>query len=128
VKLRSLLKKKLPLIEEKAYRDTWGRGLASYVEMLCERFQLLRDLLAESGMVYVHIGWDVAHYVKIIFDEVFGSDRLINHRSYGRDRQLTAMLGKHLSILAAFMTAFCFTQGRNLIHGTSYIPHTMKNT
>lgn len=62
------LEKEASLIEEKAYRDTWGRGLESYVEMLCERFQLMRDLLTEMGMVYVHIGWDVSHLREVIYD------------------------------------------------------------
>jgi len=72
------LEKEASLVEEKAYRDTWGRGLDSYVEMLYKRFQLMRDLPTESGMFYVHIGWDISHYVKIILDEIFSSDNLIN--------------------------------------------------
>lgn len=59
-------------MEEKAYRDTWGRGLDSYLTMLTERLRLLRDLLSENGSIYVHLGWQVAAYVKAVMDEVFG--------------------------------------------------------
>src|SRR2546425_248721 len=62
--------KEASLLEEKAYRDTWGCGLESFVQMLFDRFQLMRDLLTDHGSIYVHIGWDVSHYIKAALDEV----------------------------------------------------------
>jgi adenine-specific DNA-methyltransferase len=70
--------KEASLIEEKAYRDTWGRGLESFIQMLFERFQLMRDLLSDEGTIYVHMGWDVSHYVKAVLDEVFGIGQFVN--------------------------------------------------
>jgi DNA modification methylase len=70
--------KEQSIIEEKAYRDTWGRGLDSFIHMLSDRFHLMRDLLADDGSIYVHIGWNVSHYVKAALDEVFGPDRFVN--------------------------------------------------
>ena len=46
--------------------------------MIYERLILMRDLLAEDGSIYVHMGWAVSHYVRNVMDEVFGSDKLIN--------------------------------------------------
>jgi len=66
------------VIEEKAYRDTWGRGLDSYLQMMYERLVLMRELLAENGSIYVHLDWHVGHYVKIIMDEIFGKDNFRN--------------------------------------------------
>jgi DNA modification methylase len=63
------------IIEEKAYRDTWGRGMASYLTMMAQRLTLMRDLLSSSGTVYVHVGVGVAHFVKLLLDEVFGPDQ-----------------------------------------------------
>jgi len=60
------------IIEEKAYRDTWGRGLDSYLQMMYERLVLMRELLAEDGSIYVHLDDTVVHYVKTIMDEIFG--------------------------------------------------------
>jgi len=65
-------------IEIKAYRDTWGEGLASYLQMMYDRLILMKRLLAESGSIYVHLDYRVVHYVKIIMDEIFGKDNLIN--------------------------------------------------
>jgi adenine-specific DNA-methyltransferase len=70
--------KEASLIEEKAYRDTWGLGLSSFIQMLYDRFILMRDLLSPRGVIYVHMGWDVSHYVKIALDEVFGVDQFVN--------------------------------------------------
>jgi adenine-specific DNA-methyltransferase len=70
--------KEASLIEEKAYRDTWGRGLESFVQMLFDRLQLMRDLLTDHGSIYVHMGWDVSHYIKAVLDEVFGTERFVN--------------------------------------------------
>src|SRR6266849_2785223 len=52
------------VIEQKAYRDTWGRGLTSYLQWFYETALLLRDLLADNGSMYVHLDWHVGHYAK----------------------------------------------------------------
>lgn len=62
------------LIEQIAYRDTWGRGTDSFVSMLYERLILMRDLLAEDGSLFVHCDWRVQAYVRCALDEVFGRE------------------------------------------------------
>jgi adenine specific DNA methylase Mod len=66
------------IIEQKAYRDTWGRGLDSYLQMMYERLSLMRELLSEDGTIYVHLGPNVSHYVKLVMDDVFGSRFFLN--------------------------------------------------
>jgi DNA modification methylase len=66
------------ILEQIAYRDTWGRGADSFIAMIYERLILMRDLLAEDGSVYVHMGWGVSHYVRAVLDEVFGKERAVN--------------------------------------------------
>ena len=58
--------------EQFAYSDTWADGTASYLEMITPRLVLMRELLAESGAIYVHLDPTVGHYVKIVLDEIFG--------------------------------------------------------
>jgi DNA modification methylase len=70
--------KEASAIEMKAYRDTWGQGLASYLQMMYDRLVLMRDLLANTGTIYVHLDYRVVHYVKLMMDEIFGKDNLIN--------------------------------------------------
>lgn len=66
------------VLEELAYRDTWGKGADSFISMIYERLSLMRDLLAEDGSIYVHCDWRVNSYMRLVLDEVFGKDNLIN--------------------------------------------------
>ncbi len=65
------------VIEEKAYRDTWGQGLESYLKMMFERLTFMKDLLSEKGSIYVHLDWRMSSYIRIIMDEIFGPDNYI---------------------------------------------------
>ncbi len=66
------------IIEERAYKDTWSGGIASYLKYMYERLVLMRELLAENGSIYVHLDWHVGHYVKVIMDEIFGYENFVN--------------------------------------------------
>lgn len=66
------------IIEQKAYRDTWGKGLDSYMQWFYETALLLKELLAEDGSIYVHLDWHIGHYAKAILDEVFGYENFRN--------------------------------------------------
>jgi site-specific DNA-methyltransferase (adenine-specific)/adenine-specific DNA-methyltransferase len=66
------------LLEQIAYRDTWGRGADSFIAMIYERLILMRDLLHSEGSIYVHMGWAVSHFVRSALDEVFGRQRCVN--------------------------------------------------
>ncbi|MFH1141880.1 MAG: DNA methyltransferase [Chloroflexota bacterium] len=66
------------IIEQKAYRDTWGGGLDSYVGWLYETVILSNELLAETGSIYVHLDEHVSHYAKAVMDEVFGANNFRN--------------------------------------------------
>ncbi len=70
--------KKPNVLEEIAYRDTWGKGADSFISMIYERLVLMRDLLADDGSIYVHCDWRVNSYVRLLMDEVFNPG---NHRN-----------------------------------------------
>ncbi|MBM4287819.1 MAG: site-specific DNA-methyltransferase [Deltaproteobacteria bacterium] len=62
----------------KAYRDTWKLGIHSYLSYLRDRLLLSRDLLAESGSIFVQIGLENIHRVRLLLDEIFGSENFID--------------------------------------------------
>ena len=70
--------KKPSVIEEIAYRDTWGKGADSFIAMIYERLKLMHDLLAEDGSIYVHCDWRVNSYMRLVLDEIFGKDKFQN--------------------------------------------------
>ena len=63
------------LLEEKAYRDTWRSGLTSYVAMIADRIYRLKELLSDHGSIYVHCDWRVNSHLRLLLDDVFGSER-----------------------------------------------------
>lgn len=72
------LDKKPTVLEQFAYSDTWSDGTASYLAMIAPRLVLMRELLATTGSIYVHLDWHVASYVRIFMDEIFGKENFIN--------------------------------------------------
>src|SRR5712691_9210107 len=72
------------VIEQKAYRDTWGHGLNSYFQWVSETAAFLWELLSDNGSIYVHVGPDVSSYVRCILDEAFGAQRYLNEITWQR--------------------------------------------
>ena len=66
------------LLEQIAYRDTWGRGADSFISMIYERLILMRDLMHPEGSIYVHCDWRVNGFIRLALDEVFGRDAHLN--------------------------------------------------
>ena len=66
------------LLEQIAYRDTWGRGADSFIAMIYERLILMRDLMHEEGSVYVHCDQRVSGLMRAALDEVFGTNYFVN--------------------------------------------------
>ena len=64
--------KKPNILEEIAYRDTWGKGADSFIAMIYERLSLMRDLLADDGSIYVHCDWRVNSSIRLVLNEIFG--------------------------------------------------------
>ena len=76
--------KKPNILEEIAYRDTWGKGADSFIAMIYERLVVMRDLLAEDGSIYVHCDWRVNSHLRMILDEIFGAGNFRNQITWRR--------------------------------------------
>jgi DNA modification methylase len=94
------IEKEPSIIEERAYKDTWSGGIASYLKYMYERLVLMRELLAENGSIYVHLDWHVGHYVKVMMDEIFGYENFRNEIVWQRT------LGHHLASTMDVMTDY----------------------
>lgn len=66
------------VLEELAYRDTWGKWTDSFISMIYERLRLMKDLLAEDGSIYVHCDTRVNWYLRIILEEIFWNENFHN--------------------------------------------------
>ena len=78
----------------KAFRDTWRDGIHSYLTYLRDRLDVARDLLADSGSVFVQIGDENVHRVRALMDEVFGEDNFVAQITFektsGSEQELSA--------------------------------------
>jgi adenine-specific DNA-methyltransferase len=70
--------KEANLLEQIAYRDTWGHGTDSFISMIYERLILMRDLLAPEGSIYVHCDWRVNFLLRSALNEIFGAQNFVN--------------------------------------------------
>src|SRR5690606_22902489 len=66
------------LLEQIAYRDTWGRGADSFISMIYERLVLMRDLMHPEGSIFLHCDWRVHAFMRLALDEVFGRQNFKN--------------------------------------------------
>ena len=62
------------VLEEIAFRDTWGSGQDSFLAMIYDRLKLMHTLLAEDGSIFVHIDWRLNSALRLVLDEIFGKD------------------------------------------------------
>jgi adenine-specific DNA-methyltransferase len=66
------------ILEEIAYRDTWGKGQDSFLAMIYERLLIIKDLLAEDGSLFLHCDWRLNSAIRLILNEIFGIDNFRN--------------------------------------------------
>lgn len=72
------------LLEQIAYRDTWGRGADSFIAMIYERLILMRDLMHQDGSIFLHCDWRVNSMVRLVMEEVFGKSNYRNEITWVR--------------------------------------------
>jgi adenine-specific DNA-methyltransferase len=78
----------------RAFRDTWERGIHSYLSYLRDRLVIARELLSESGSIFVQIGDENVHLVRSVLDEVFGSENFCSLIPFSKSTGLGSTLLK----------------------------------
>ncbi|TMQ75523.1 DNA methyltransferase [Candidatus Accumulibacter phosphatis] len=115
--------KEANLLEQIAYRDTWGRGADSFIAMIYERLILMRDLMADDGSIYVHCDWRVNAWMRAALNEIFGNDNFVNQICW---RRTTAhgdakQGAKHFDIVDDAILFYARNDARK-IWNTQYVP------
>src|ERR1700683_3601562 len=93
----------------KAFRDTWRDGIHSYLTYLRDRLTVARDLLTESGSVFVQIGDENVHRVRALMDEVFGDDNCVSLIGFAKTSGSTE---EHLGQTTDYLLWFCKDKSR----------------
>ena len=115
------LEQKPTVIEQFAYSDTWSDGTASYLAMITPRLYLMRELLADSGSIYVHLDWHVGHYVKLVMDEVFGKDCFQNDITWIRTASHNDTTGKYGRTKDSI---FFYSKAKTYPFAKQYLPYS----
>ena len=84
----------------KAFRDTWRNGIHSYLTYLRDRLTIARELLTDSGSIFVQIGDENMHRVRALMDEVFGEENFVSLISYAKT---TGFSSRHLSSVCDYL-------------------------
>lgn len=116
------ISQKPTVIEQFAYSDTWKDGTASYLRMICPRLILLRELLSETGSIYVHLDWHVGHYVKILMDEIFGKE-LFQREIIWRIGWVSGYKSADKNWVRNHDTILYYTKSREHVFNKEYIPY-----
>lgn len=108
------------VLEELAYRDTWGRGTDSFISMIYERLSLMKDLMADDGSIYVHCDYHVSAYLKLVLDEVFGNDNFGNEIIWKRSNPKSNITNKFAQTTD---TIYRYYKTENFIYNQMYSTH-----
>ncbi len=117
-------------LKHRAYDDKWEQGLTSYLKMLTARLYLMRELLADTGLIWLHLDWHVVHYAKVIMDEIFGEKNFVNeiiwhYKSGGTSKKHFAR--KHDTILVYSKSAnYRFYPLQEKSYNRGYKPYHFK--
>ena len=114
------LTKEPNILEEIAYRDTWGKGADSFIAMIYERLVMMRDLLAEDGSIHVHCDWRVNGYMRLVLNEVFGTNFFVNEVIW---QKIRSSKGQANGFGNVHDTIYFFSKAPNYLHNKQYTSH-----
>ena len=113
-----------------AYSDVWSSGLLEYLEMIAKRILAAKELLSDDGLIWIHLDYRAVHYVKIIMDEIFGMENMVNeivlgYRSGGASGRRFAR--KHDTILLYSKTKeYKFNPQKEKSYNRGALPYNFK--
>jgi adenine-specific DNA-methyltransferase len=118
------VEKKQSIIEEIAYRDTWGKGISSYLSMIYERLKLMHQLLHENGSIYVHIDYRVSPYLRLLLDDVFESKNFISEIVWPRTFNVGSSKAISNKLPNNTDTILWYSKSANFIYNKQYRPYS----
>jgi DNA modification methylase len=120
------LTKRPSILEEIAYRDTWGKGTDSFVAMIYERLALMKDLMAEDGSIYVHCDWRVNSLIRLALDEVFGDNGYVSEIVW-KSGVIKGARGKSKKFGKLVDYLYLYAKSRNYTFNNIYKPHDLES-
>ncbi len=120
------VRKSPSLLEERAYRDTWARGTDSYLAMITPRLVLARDLLKESGALFLHCGVQVSHLLRTFLGELFGHENVIDEVIWSYGTPSGGRAAGNKTVKAHDTIIFSVKRRGEHVYKKQYIPYSEK--
>jgi len=111
------------LLEQIAYRDTWGRGADSFISMIYERLILMRDLMNSEASIYVHCDWRTNSSIRLIMEEIFSKANYRNEITWVRASSHNDSVDQLGRVKDSIMY---FGFGNNVHLNIQYTPYTQE--
>jgi hypothetical protein len=113
------------ILEQIAYRDTWGRGADSFIAMMYERLILIRDLMNSDASIYVHCDWRVNAFIRLAMNEVFGAENFINEITWKRAHTVKGNIGQGSKYMGANTdTVFAYAKSPSYLFNNIFLPYS----
>ena len=100
--------------EEIMYDDIWQKE--DYLNWLYERLLAIRDILSDTGSIYLHLDWHIGHYAKILMDEVFGEENFMNEIIWYYENKFTFSFIKNFNTSTENIFLYAKDKGRHIFH------------
>ncbi len=104
------------ILEEKQYADIWEND--EYLQFMYERLLVMRELLSETGSLFVHCDWHKSHYLRLILEEIFSEENFVNEIIWQR-KSATSFARKQLGIVND--TIFWYSKSSKYIFNPTYV-------
>lgn len=112
-----------PTFEEKQYTDIWAND--EYLQFMYERLTLLRELLSDTGAIFLHCDYHRSHYLRCILDEIFGKDNFVNEIIWKRANTVKANIGQGgMNFGENTDTIFFYRKGQSCTFNVQHKPYT----
>jgi adenine-specific DNA-methyltransferase len=115
---QSLDSEELRSFEEKMYGDIWQKE--DYLNWMYENLMAIKSVLSDTASIYVHLDWNIVHYVKVLMDEIFGEDNFLNEIIWYSGRIGMA----HRNLPKAHDTILRYSKSTNYIWEHPLVPYS----
>lgn len=116
--LGSLQVDEASILQQVMYDDIWNND--AYLQFMYERLLLMKELLSETGSIYVHLDWHVGHYVKLIMDEIFTRDKFLNEIVWSNE-SVSGFKSQAKKYIRGHDIIFVYAQSSNYIFNKEYL-------
>src|SRR2546423_1443837 len=111
----------LRAFEEKMYGDIWNKE--DYLNWMYENVAAIKSVMSETGSIYIHLDWNIGHYVKVLMDEIFGENNF-QREIVWRIGWVSGYKSKTENFIRNHDTIFYYTKSENRVFNKIYIPYS----